>query len=62
MKKGSSLAVLLGYTLGDSLQLENCEGVKARWSITVSLLPPFKNQISWNFPFLSIHHFATPVY
>lgn len=25
-------------------------------------LPPFKNQICWNFPFLSIHHFATPVY
>lgn len=25
-------------------------------------LPPFKNQISWTFPFLSIHHFATPVY
>lgn len=41
MKKGSSLAVLLGYTSGDSLQLENCEGVKARWSITVSPFAPF---------------------
>lgn len=41
MKKGSSLAVLLGYTSGDSLQLENCEGIKARWSITVSLFALF---------------------
>lgn len=29
MKKGCSLAVLLGYTSGDSLQLENCEGCQS---------------------------------